>query len=116
MASKRRFWNTVLVVLSAANLVSVWFAARPGEVWHATIHAALALAFGLWALVRMRSGEAWLRPGALDKGIQDEVAALRDEVGGMRRELSEIQERLDFAERLLSQVREGDRLPGRRET
>ncbi|HVT38190.1 MAG TPA: hypothetical protein VHE78_04045 [Gemmatimonadaceae bacterium] len=56
MTSKTRFWNAVLTLLSAGNLVSVWFAAQPGELWepwHATIHAALALGFGLWALRRM---------------------------------------------------------------
>jgi hypothetical protein len=116
VASKTRFWNAVLVLLSAVNLASVWFAARPGEPWHATIHAALALAFGLWAQGRMRLGEARLRAGALDKGSGVEIPALQDEMGQVRRELGEVQERLDFAERLLSQAREGDRLPGRRET
>jgi hypothetical protein len=115
VASKRRFWNAVLVLLSAGNLVSVWFAAQPGEPWHATIHAALALTFGLWAQSRMRLDEARLRAGALDKGSDGEMAALGDEVGEVRRELGEVQERLDFAERLLSQAREGDRLPDRRE-
>jgi hypothetical protein len=115
MPSKTRVWNAVLVVLSAGNLVSVWFAARPGEPWHATIHAGLALAFGLWAQARIRFGEARLDTGALDKGSDGEIAALRDEAGDVRRELGELQERLDFAERLLSQAREGDRLPGRRE-
>lgn len=47
-------WSLLLVLLSAGNLVSVWFAARPGEAWHATIHAALALGFGLWAHHRLR--------------------------------------------------------------
>jgi hypothetical protein len=115
VASKTRFWNAVLVLLSAGNLVSVWFAAQPGEPWHATTHAALALAFGLWAQGRMRPKEAGLRAGALDKGSEGEIAALQDEAGEVRRELGEVQERLDFAERLLSQAREGDRLPDRRE-
>jgi hypothetical protein len=115
VASKTRFWNAVLVLLSAGNLVSIWFAAQPGEPWHATIHGALALGFGLWAQGRMRLEEARLREGALDKGSGVEIPALRDEVGEVRRELGEMQERLDFAERLLSQAREGDRLP-RRET
>jgi hypothetical protein len=115
MPSKTRIWNAVLVVLSAGNLVSVWFAAQPGEPWHATIHAGLALGFGLWAQARMRLQEPRLAAGALDQGSDGEIAALRDEAGDVRRELSELQERLDFAERLLSQAREGDRLPGRRE-
>jgi hypothetical protein len=116
VASKTRFWNAVLVLLSAGNLVSIWFAAQPGEPWHATIHGALALGFGLWAQGRMRLEEARLREGALDKGSGVEIPALRDEVGEVRRELGEMQERLDFAERLLSQAREGDRPPDRRET
>ena len=115
MVSKTRFWNGVLVLLSAGNLVSVWFAAQPGEAWHATIHGALALGFGLWAQGRMRLEEARSRAGALDNGSEVEIPALRDEVGEVRRELGEMHERLDFAERLLSQAREADRPPGRRE-
>ena len=116
VASKTRFWNAVLVLLSAGNLVSVWFAAQSGEPWHATIHAALALGFGLWAQGRMRPEEARSRAGALDEGSVVEIAALGDEVGEVRRELDEMQERLDFAERLLSQAREVDRRPDGRET
>ena len=71
---------------------------------------------GLQKVARMRLEEARVRAGALDKGSEVEIAALRDEVGEVRRELGEVQERLDFAERLLSQAREVDRLPGRRET
>jgi hypothetical protein len=114
MASKTRFWNGVLVLLSAGNLVSVWFAAGPAEPWHATIHAGLALGFGLWAQRRMRLEEARSHP-VLDNESEAETEVLRDEVGEVRRELGEMQERLDFAERLLSQAGERDRLPGRRE-
>jgi hypothetical protein len=52
----------------------------------------------------------------LDKGSEAEISILREEVGEVRRELSEVQERLDFTERLLGQAREVDRLPDRRET
>ncbi len=116
VASKTRFWNVVLVLLSAGNVVAGWFAARSGEPLHATIHAALALSFGLWAQRRMLREEARWRAGALDPGSESEIAALRDEVGEVQREVAELEERLDFAERLLSQAREGERLPGRRET
>ena len=115
MTSKTRLWNGVLVVLSAGNLGAVWFAAQPGEPWHATVHAALALGFGLWAQRRIRLGDARLGAGLLSQGSDLESSALRDEVGDVRRELGEVQERLDFAERLLSQAREGDRFPGRRQ-
>jgi hypothetical protein len=48
------------------------------------------------------SGEA----GAL----QQEVEGLHEELHGVRQELSELAERLDFAERMLAKQREGERL------
>ena len=46
---KHRAWIVVAWLLSLANLIAVWFAAQPGETWHATAHALLALLFGLGA-------------------------------------------------------------------
>jgi len=46
---KHRAWIAVAWLLSLANLIAVWFAAQPGEPWHATAHALLALLFGLGA-------------------------------------------------------------------
>jgi hypothetical protein len=46
---KHRAWIPVAWLLSVANLGAVWFAARPGETWHATGHALLSLLFGLAA-------------------------------------------------------------------
>ena len=70
--------------------------------------------FGLQKLARTRLEEARLRAGGLVKESEVEIAALRDEVSDLRRELGDLQERMDFAERLLSQARETERLPGRR--
>lgn len=70
--------------------------------------------FGLQKLARTRLEEARLRAGTLDRGAETEIVALRDDVGDLRRELSDLQERMDFAERLLSQAREVERLPGRK--
>ncbi len=95
MTFKPAIWYPIAVVLSVINLVGVGFAARPGEPWHATIHAALALAFGLWA--------RRLRPGPGGSELQDRFEALEGEMSKLRQELSETQERLDFAERLLAQ-------------
>ena len=67
---------------------------------------------GLQRVARTRLEEARLRLSG--GGADGEVAALREEVGELRRELGEVQERLDFAERLLSQSRDAERLPGRR--
>jgi hypothetical protein len=51
--------------------------------------------------------------GTTDPGAQAattqlaaEIEALHDEVGGLRRELDEAQNRLDFTERLLAQAKE----------
>ena len=46
---KHPAWIPVAWLLSLANLVAVWFAAQPGETWHATAHALLALLFALGA-------------------------------------------------------------------
>jgi hypothetical protein len=68
--------------------------------------------YGLQRLARTRLEEARLRAGGLEKSADADIAALRDEVGELRRELTEVQERVDFAERLLSQAREKERLAG----
>src|SRR5262249_40204284 len=72
------------------------------------------LVFGLQKLARTRLEEARLRAGVLGKDSEAQIAAIRDEVGDLRRELNEVQERMEFAERLLSQSREPERLPGQR--
>lgn len=46
---KHRAWIPVAWLLSLGNVVSVWFAALPGEPAHATAHALLAVLFGLGA-------------------------------------------------------------------
>jgi hypothetical protein len=51
---KHRAWIAVAWVLSLANVGAVWFAAQPGEAWHATTHAALAVLFG-FAAERLRA-------------------------------------------------------------
>jgi hypothetical protein len=102
---KPKIWRPIAIVLSAVNLVATGFAAQAGEGWHAGIHAALALAFGLWAQ-NLKS-----RPANSD---QDEMPArlesLEIEVGNLRRELGEAQERLDFTERVLAQAQEQRRV------
>lgn len=69
---------------------------------------------GLQKVARLRLEEARVRAGVGDTAGVGEVASLREELGEVRRELTEVQERLDFTERLLTQVREADRLPGQR--
>lgn len=103
MTFKPAIWYPIAVVLSVLNLAGVVaFAAEP---WHAGAHAALAVAFGIWAQrLRQRRGgsELHARLEALEADV-NRLDALDAEVGKLRQELSEAQERLDFAERLLAQ-------------
>lgn len=102
MTFKPAIWYPIAVVLSVVNLAAVWFAAAPGEPLHATVHAALAVAFGLWAQ-RLRPGQ---RRGQLNAGLE----ALELDVDHLQQQLSETQERLDFAERVLAQGRDPRRV------
>jgi hypothetical protein len=102
MTFKPAIWQPIAIVLSVINLVSVGFAVGAAEPFHAGIHAALGLAFGLWAQ-RLRQG-----PGGGE--LEPRLEALEFEVSDLRRELSETQERLDFTERVLAQAQESRRL------
>ena len=59
---KHRAWIVVAWLLSLGNLGAVWFAARPGEPWHAAGHALLSVLFGLGAQHLMSRA----KPGAVD--------------------------------------------------
>ena len=114
---KHRAWIPVAWLLCLGNLISVWFAARPAEPWHATIHALLAVLFGLGAyrLAARPGGAALTEVDALG----EEVEHLRVELEAMHgrvREVDEIQNRLDFAERMLTQLKERSALPVPKDT
>jgi len=96
MTFKPATWQPIALVLSVVNVAAAGFAARSAEPWHAALHAALAVAFGVWA-IRLRQGDA-------GGEVEARLEALEVEMGNVRRELGEAQERLDFAERLLAQV------------
>lgn len=106
MTFKPRIWTPIAGVLAAVNVVAVYFAAQAAEPMHAAIHAALGLAFTVWTVrLRARAVNA-LRDGAT--GQSDLVLGEMDDV---RHELAEVQERLDFAERMLAQRHEQERVP-----
>jgi hypothetical protein len=99
MTFKSAFWLPAALALSALNLVAVGYAAGAAEPLHAGVHATLALAFWSWGQrLRRRSTEGERELPRLE--------ALELEVGQVRRELEEAQERLDFTERLLAQGRQ----------
>jgi hypothetical protein len=113
MTFKPALWRPIAFVLSVINLVAVGFAAGEAEPYHAAGHAALALAFGLWAQ-RLRQGpgerDSHARRDGLEADGQARLEVLEAEVSDIRRELSETQERLDFTERILAQGSESRRL------
>jgi hypothetical protein len=102
MTFKPAIWRPISMALSALNLVGVGFAAGAAEPFHAGIHATLALAFGLWT--------QRLQQPSPNSELQGGLEALEIEVGDLRRELNEAQERLDFTERVLAQGQETRRV------
>ncbi len=102
---RKSAWLPIAVLLSGVNLAAVGFAATPW--WHATSHAALALVCGLWAQRMLRRPtepeqiDAGDRAAELPAGAG--LTALEADMTRLREELSETQERLDFAERMLAQ-------------
>lgn len=61
------------------------------------------------SLAAMWIASRWLKSRGTTAEIRAELAALREEVAELRQAHVDSQERLDFAERLLSQIRESNR-------
>ena len=102
MTFKPAIWRPIALVLSAINLAGAGYAVASEEPLHAAVHVVLALAFGFWAQrLQQRPGGRELEAGGLE-ALEAEVTRLRQEVG-------EMQERMDFAERLLAQRPEAGR-------
>jgi len=103
MAFKPDTWFPIAVALSIANLLGVPF--YLGQPAHAAAQLALAAGFGIWALRLRPTARAATR-----LETHEAVDALYSEVNELRRELNELQERLDFTERLLAQQGEARRV------
>jgi glucose dehydrogenase len=104
MTFKPKIWYPIAAVLSAINLVSVWFFSM--DPWHATAHAALAVAFGLWAQ-RLWKGRSWTRPAPIES--TQRLERIEQAIEAVAIEVERISEGQRFVTRLLS---EGNRLPG----
>jgi hypothetical protein len=89
---KHRAWIPIAWILSGVNVIAVWFAARPGEPWHATIHALAGLLLGLGAQ-RLSVRRRAMMMAAGDEFPTD-VAALRAELAALREDQSEILQRV----------------------
>jgi hypothetical protein len=95
-----RIWVPLSGILAGVNVGATWFAAQAAEPTHATIHAALAVAFALWS-ARLRQGRA----SSGEAALADMQLQLEDIQAESRGQVAELQDRLDFAERLLAQER-----------
>ena len=104
MNFKPATWYPIALVVSGINLVSIGFAVASGEPLHAVVHASLALAFWSWAQSLRR------KPAPAGDELPGKLEALSIEVGKLQQELGEIQERLDFAERMLAKGAETRRM------
>lgn len=106
---KHRAWISIAWALAAVNLGAILFVARTGGgTWHATIHAGLAVGFTLVArhlTVRRLTASNAARVG--DGQEQNEY--LMESAEEMQDRVLELEERLDFAERLLVKHREAER-------
>jgi hypothetical protein len=114
MTFKPTIWHPIAVALTVINLLGLGYALGVAEPAHAAIHAVLALAFGSWARrLRRVPGESESER-AIEDGSEARFEALDSEMSRLRQELSETQERLDFAERMLAQRPEPRRVDPQR--
>ena len=70
------------------------------------IMGAVAFSSTVWALVHFKLKKKELETQGSDPELGPEVDALRDDLNDTRAQLADMQERLDFAERLLTAGRE----------
>lgn len=99
-----RGWIPVAWLAAAVNLAAVWFAAAPGEPMHATLHAALAVGFGLGARHLRQRQRTQLQDQQLQEALEQN-AYLEETTETMQTRVRELEERVDFAERLLADHR-----------
>ncbi len=111
---RHRAWVPIAWVLSLINFGGVWFAAREGQPWHVTLHALLAILFALGAQRLHTRQRPELKSRVVDPTEQgqtlEDVEARLGELDQLKQRMSELEERVDFAERLLAKQREAQRL------
>jgi hypothetical protein len=69
----------------------------------------------LYPLMRALARRLEGKPGGTDPALRSEIDQMRhrlDEIEAVHGRVLDLEERVDFAERLLAQRREGERLPG----
>jgi hypothetical protein len=108
MAVNPRLWYPVSIVLAIVNVAAIYVVGRgsPGASGHMMLHAALAVGSAAWA-VHLRSRLRDRIPGHAGEAA---LMELRDDVENLREHVRELEERLDFTERMLAQQRDWERL------
>jgi hypothetical protein len=97
-----RVWRAIAIGLSVVNVAGVVQALVAGEPMHAAGHVVAGLALAAW-LRRLNERVRDQRGDRLVGGDQQaQIEGLENEMDQLRRELTEAQERLDFAERMLA--------------
>ena len=97
---KHRAWIPVAWLLSIVNVGAVWFAAVPAEPMHATVHAALAVLFGVGAQRLMARQQPSMRAQA---GIEDDrEQRLEQAIDAIAVELERVGEGQRFVSKLLA--------------
>jgi hypothetical protein len=103
-------WRRLAIVASVFNVAGAGFAIAAGEGWHAGIHVTLALAFA-FAAQRLTGGggQRNSESASIQQQLDEQAAALEDaqaKLAMQATQLAELNERVDFAERLLTQARD----------
>lgn len=103
---EHRAWIPVAWILSLGNLAAAWVAARTGAPSQAAIHLVLATGFAVGArrlMVRRRR-----LPSDDLQAVLDENERLQQVIANMQPRMQELEERVDFAERLLATHRKAE--------
>ncbi len=98
-------WRRLSIVATVFNVAGAAFAIARGEGWHAGVHISLALGFG-FAAQRLAHVERHAAPDSVQQQLDEQTAALED----TKQRLAELEERMDFAERMLAQARDRQKL------
>jgi hypothetical protein len=102
------FWRRIAIALSVVNVAGAGFAIASSEAWHSGVHVSLALVFA-FAATRLKEGAAGNDVASVQQQLDDQAAALEEtqvKLAQQSTQLAELQERVDFAERMLAQARD----------
>jgi len=111
---RHRAWIPAAWVLSLINFGGVWFAALEAQPSHAIGHALLAILFALGARrLQARLGREPTPDASMVERLRELEARLAefDKLPDVEARLAELEERLDFTERALIDVRARAHLP-----